>query len=447
MKKSLLAVAAMTAFAGAAQAQSSVTVYGILDVGYVGSSYKGTGGAVNAASEGNGAVPGSVTTNAVSNSIGQSAESTSRLGFKGSEDMGGGLSAIFTVEVGLSPNQNTQLAWNRQTFAGLNKKGLGTVTIGNQYTPIFDVQSITDAAGNNNLVGNAVYSGSLQSTTGTFNGGMAPWNGAANGAVTNSTSAGMTAMSSAYVTRASNALKIQSERVGGVAGQLYYSQSNSSSTQYGLNYAGSSATNPNVGGGVANNTVIGTNLDYVWNKLQVVAAYQAFRAYDPSAGNAGVALTAAMTTIANGTPSSIGLNSLDNQAYAAATYDFGILKAYLQWGNRKVTSIQDASWTSSRQAQQIGVKGNLTPTITAYATAGMGNSALFGQSIGKQNFRTFQIGSDYFLSKRTNLYVAYGSYNQSSAGGGSTAGTTSNSFAATQSTSGANYALGLRHTF
>ena len=37
MKKSLLAVAAMTAFAGAAQAQSSVTVYGILDVGYVGS--------------------------------------------------------------------------------------------------------------------------------------------------------------------------------------------------------------------------------------------------------------------------------------------------------------------------------------------------------------------------------------------------------------------------
>lgn len=34
MKKSLFAIAAVTAFAGAAQAQSSVTVYGILDVGY-----------------------------------------------------------------------------------------------------------------------------------------------------------------------------------------------------------------------------------------------------------------------------------------------------------------------------------------------------------------------------------------------------------------------------
>jgi predicted porin len=37
MKKSLFAVAALSAIAGAAQAQSSVTVYGILDMGYVGS--------------------------------------------------------------------------------------------------------------------------------------------------------------------------------------------------------------------------------------------------------------------------------------------------------------------------------------------------------------------------------------------------------------------------
>ena len=40
MKKSLLALAAMGAFAGAAQAQSSVTVYGILDVGLIGGSYR-----------------------------------------------------------------------------------------------------------------------------------------------------------------------------------------------------------------------------------------------------------------------------------------------------------------------------------------------------------------------------------------------------------------------
>ena len=73
MKKSLLAVAAMSAFAGAAQAQSSVTVYGILDVGYVGGHTRNT------------------TTNPVNNTVyngfsGTGAEQTSRLGFKGVED-------------------------------------------------------------------------------------------------------------------------------------------------------------------------------------------------------------------------------------------------------------------------------------------------------------------------------------------------------------------------
>ena len=44
MKKSLLAVAAMTAFAGAAQAQSSVTVYGIVDVGFIGQNQRAQAG-------------------------------------------------------------------------------------------------------------------------------------------------------------------------------------------------------------------------------------------------------------------------------------------------------------------------------------------------------------------------------------------------------------------
>jgi len=47
MKKSLLALAAMSAFAGAAQAQSSVSVYGIIDAGFL--STNGTSGAANAA--------------------------------------------------------------------------------------------------------------------------------------------------------------------------------------------------------------------------------------------------------------------------------------------------------------------------------------------------------------------------------------------------------------
>ena len=84
MKKSLLAVAALSAIAGAAQAQSSVTIYGVLDAGYI--NQKSDGSTTNAY------------TRASSSSFGQSAEQTSRLGFKGTEDLGGGMSALFTVE-------------------------------------------------------------------------------------------------------------------------------------------------------------------------------------------------------------------------------------------------------------------------------------------------------------------------------------------------------------
>jgi predicted porin len=84
MKKSLFAIAAVTAFAGAAQAQSSVTVYGIVDAGYI-----GTNNRVSAAGR---------TTKATGGEFGQGAESTTRLGFRGNEDLGGGMSAFFTLE-------------------------------------------------------------------------------------------------------------------------------------------------------------------------------------------------------------------------------------------------------------------------------------------------------------------------------------------------------------
>ena len=132
---------------------------------------------------------------------------------------------------------------------------------------------------------------------------------------------------------------------------------------------------------------------------------------------------------------------IDSQTYAAAVYDFGILKAYTQYITRRATSTVDASYSTSRTAYQIGARSQLTPVISAYATMGLGKSQYYGTgNLGNNNFRTFQIGSDYYLSKRTNLYVAYGSYNQSSAGG-----TTVN--ASNTGISGGNYAVGVRHTF
>ena len=134
MKKSLFALAAVGAFAGAAQAQSSVTVYGILDVGYVGSSSR-----VPTA----GTPSGNPTTQkSTNNQFGASAETSSRLGFRGTEDLGGGTSAFFTVETGLQPTNATASAWNnRQSFVGAKKNGIGQFSIGTQYTPAFQALS------------------------------------------------------------------------------------------------------------------------------------------------------------------------------------------------------------------------------------------------------------------------------------------------------------------
>lgn len=435
----------MTAFAGAAQAQSSVTVYGILDVGFINSNYSGTSpGTANTANISNATQQGAANIKQTTTGFGQSAESTSRLGFKGSEDLGGGTSAIFTVEMALAPDNQSSttvaagnLSFNRQSFVGLKKSGLGQATIGTQYTPIFDAMSTSDAAGMNNLIGNAVYSGNLQSSTGTFNYGV----GAYGGQVANQS---LNAYTGAYTTRTSNALKLQSDRFSGFQGQLFYAQANNNATSTGAGFSGATTSV----GGSNNNTAWGLNGDYVWNKLNVVAAYQNVKSYDPSVPTA-VALTqgAATPTISNGSAGNFGTNTTDSQVYAGVNYDFGILKAYYQFISRKASYVADSSYYTKRQANQIGVRSQLTPTISAYATYGLTNAAYFGQGLAPANGRTYQVGVDYYLSKRTNLYVAGGAANQSSNGSTNNATVPAAAAAGGVGTSASNYAVGIRHTF
>ena len=127
MKKSVFALAAMTAAAGAAQAQSSVSVYGIIDAGYK----SVESDTVKVTSN----VPAIITTK-VTGITGQGSESTSRFGFRGTEDIGGGLKANFVFEVGMDPAVSTLTPMNtRQAFVGLEKSGFGRVDFGTQYTP------------------------------------------------------------------------------------------------------------------------------------------------------------------------------------------------------------------------------------------------------------------------------------------------------------------------
>ena len=66
---------------------------------------------------------------------------SSRFGFRGSEDLGGGLRAIFTLESGYNIDNganSSAIFFNRQSFVGLSSSNLGTLTLGRQYTPIYD---------------------------------------------------------------------------------------------------------------------------------------------------------------------------------------------------------------------------------------------------------------------------------------------------------------------
>ena len=123
MKKSLIAIAALAA-AGAAAAQSSVTMYGQVNTGYEYSKTDITTSGVK-------------TTTKTTGFKNDQAKS-SRLGFKGEEALGNGLSATFALEMGFNANDGTfksGAAFDRKATVGL-KGAFGEVRIGKDSTPM-----------------------------------------------------------------------------------------------------------------------------------------------------------------------------------------------------------------------------------------------------------------------------------------------------------------------
>jgi predicted porin len=156
MKKSLLALAIAGAFSGAAFAQSSVTLFGIADTGF--GYFKG---------DGNGNVK--VMQNSALNS--------SRIGVRGTEDLGGGLKANFWYEAGVATDNgsgagtstNNQasgtnsgaagsqgLTFNRRMFVGLSG-GFGEIRLGRNYTPLFMQITSNDPFGTNGSGDTKIY--------------------------------------------------------------------------------------------------------------------------------------------------------------------------------------------------------------------------------------------------------------------------------------------------
>jgi predicted porin len=129
MKKTLIALAAVAA-TGAAFAQSSVTLFGIVDVNVRNVKQGGE----------------NLTT------MGTDGIASSRLGFRGVEDLGGGMKAGFWLEGALAPDTGTPngLQFQRRSTVSL-MGGFGEIRLGRDYTPTFWNHTVYDPFGTNGV--------------------------------------------------------------------------------------------------------------------------------------------------------------------------------------------------------------------------------------------------------------------------------------------------------
>lgn len=129
MQKKLIALAVAGLVSGAAFAQSNVTVYGVAGAYLQQLNTESTTAGVR--------------TDAKVNQVQTDGESGSRIGFRGTEDLGGGLKANFTIESAIAMDTAGNAAasgqiglGNRQAFVGLSGN-FGAVTMGRQYSAEF----------------------------------------------------------------------------------------------------------------------------------------------------------------------------------------------------------------------------------------------------------------------------------------------------------------------
>lgn len=130
MKKSLLALATLCAFAGAANAQSSVTLFGLVDLSL------------------NSVKNGATTIKSMDSNM----LNSNRLGFRGTEDLGGGMSASFWLEGGMANDTGSPAGFNFQRRSTVSLSGsFGEIRLGRDYTNSFSTKATYDAYGANGM--------------------------------------------------------------------------------------------------------------------------------------------------------------------------------------------------------------------------------------------------------------------------------------------------------
>ena len=336
MKKTLTAFAAL-AVCGLACAQSSVTLFGVVDAGLTYQSTTSRDTTTGAS------VKQSKT------SLGNSGYNSSRIGFRGTEDLGGGLAASFWLE---APITNDDGATGISTFARRStvslSGGYGELRLGRDYTPTFWNDTVFDPFGTNGSGTNVI-----------------------------STVSGNTTLNNANYVRASNSIGyFLPPNLGGFYGQFQYAlHENASTDATSTTAASSSSAGRYVGGrfGYAN-------------------------------GPLDVALGVGRSTVVDTTALQRSVQTIN----LGASYDFGPVKLFGELSNVKnkfdYAAVADThdSYNGYLIGATVPVGAGLIRVAYSQVRYNEGAAGITGED---PLARKFAIGYVHNLSKRTALYA------------------------------------------
>ena len=330
MKKSLLALAILGAFAGVASAQSSVTLYGTLDVNARVVSNDGS---------------------ARRYSLSQDGVNSSQLGFKGVEDLGGGLKAGFVLLSGVNTDTGTTNTkfFNRRATVSL-MGNFGEVRLGRDYTPSFWNNTIFDAFGTVGL----------------------------------GDSTGVKQVSAPGFVRADNSIGFfLPSNIGGIYGQFMAAAGEG---------AVPAAATGTVNGGNAPGRYLGGRIGYAAGPFDVAVSYATQRVV-------GLTFTAAdlaqAGTVAGSSVSSLALGAgTYKSANIGGSYDLGVVKLMGYFNRETLNTATDNVYSISA----------VVPMGQGEIHAGYDRSKLSDTGVSNKVDK-LALGYVYNLSKRTAVYT------------------------------------------
>jgi len=302
----------------------------------------------------------------------------SRWGMKGSEDLGGGLSAIFDLQSGFNLDTGAAgqsgLLFGRQAAVGF-QGGFGKLIVGRVIMPFYDNEGMNDVMLNSSL---SAQSNVMRTAN---NWGTAGNNGALAAFESNPLGA--------YVLRGNNAIRYDTPNMSGFVGSLAYAMDEKTQSTAPKNNTAAPA-------------VTSASLVYAAGPVSGVLAYQVEKPYQP----AGVG--AAGTDFAGTTASDRSFLRLSGQ------YDFGTIVAKAGYGGADRVNFIDGAKTSE---YQIGLDYKLTSALTLTGGIASSKDDASAANANVEVKRTaYTLGGKYVMSKRTFLYGGYESGKQEKAG-------------------------------